>query len=120
MNLGMIWATKEKGGRICGLHFEAFECALRRLQPLNWDTAICDIFLNKVEGKKSYDSHETVFMVHSGNCILASFHFPFILGHSKSRIKLNLPETPRSHIIRLACYFVSTLYETQKCQIYLV
>lgn len=35
-------------------------------------------------------------MVHSGNCILASFHFSFILADSKSRIKLNLPETPRS------------------------
>lgn len=73
MNLGMVWATKEKGGRICGLHFEAFECVLRRLQPLIWDTALYNIFLNKVDGKKRYDSHETVFMVHSGNCILASF-----------------------------------------------
>lgn len=92
------------------LHIEAFECALRRLQPLNWDTAMYDIYiLNKVEEKKRYHSHETVFMVHSGNCILASFHFSFILADSKSRIKLNLPETPRSHIIRLAWYFVSTL-----------
>lgn len=63
------------------LHIEAFECALRRLQPLNWDTAMYDIYiLNKVEEKKNV----IIVMRLSLWCILGTVFWRVFISHSFS------------------------------------